>query len=291
MRAVSGLTLLELLLGLALGAVVMMALVELYNVNRLTYDLTQGLSRIQANGRLATALLRAEIRPAGFAGCVPLSFHEAFRHHGLPVKLSLANSVRGTVTLSNKLPASDAVTVVKMATRNADVVAVSADHRRFKVSGHTTFKASDWVVLTDCRQGDVWQVESVSAGPWLTTTTALPGYRPGAVIGHLVEHTFYVGNTGRKTLRGNPVYGLYVQSFAGAREELLEGVSAMQIEYGVCAEPGAVLRTRGEAVQDWSKVVSVHLLLTLDSVDEITQSGTKLSRPWPITIALRERSC
>lgn len=69
-RPVAGLSLIELLVALAISAVLVLGLVEVFAASRTAYQLSTGLARVQENGRFAMDFLQRDLRMAGHLGCV-----------------------------------------------------------------------------------------------------------------------------------------------------------------------------------------------------------------------------
>lgn len=64
-----GLSLVELLVALALGAFITVGIIQMFTANRETYQVSVGQARLQENARFAMEFLARPIRMAGFAGC------------------------------------------------------------------------------------------------------------------------------------------------------------------------------------------------------------------------------
>ena len=65
-----GLSLVELMVALALGAVLMAGAISLFVNNRATYEVTNDMARLQENARFALEVMTQDIRMAGHTGCV-----------------------------------------------------------------------------------------------------------------------------------------------------------------------------------------------------------------------------
>lgn len=68
-----GVTLLELMIALALGAIVSLGAVQLFDASQRSASLGEGQARLQENGRFALAFLREAVRSAGLAPCAGLT--------------------------------------------------------------------------------------------------------------------------------------------------------------------------------------------------------------------------
>ncbi len=68
-RGHRGLSLIELMVGLAIGALLTIGLIQVFAASRATSQMQEGLSRVQENGRFATQYLQRQMRMVGFMGC------------------------------------------------------------------------------------------------------------------------------------------------------------------------------------------------------------------------------
>lgn len=66
----TGMTLVELMVALAVGALLILGLVQVFGASRTAYQLSQGLARVQENGRFAMDTLQRDLRMTGHLGCV-----------------------------------------------------------------------------------------------------------------------------------------------------------------------------------------------------------------------------
>lgn len=65
----AGLSLVELLVALALGAFITIGIIQIFTANQETYRVNIGQARMQENARFALEFLKVPIRMAGYAGC------------------------------------------------------------------------------------------------------------------------------------------------------------------------------------------------------------------------------
>lgn len=66
----AGVSLIELMVALAIGAVLMLGLVQVFGASRAAYATAEGVSRVQENARFALDYLQRDVRMAGHFGCV-----------------------------------------------------------------------------------------------------------------------------------------------------------------------------------------------------------------------------
>ena len=69
-RRAAGLTLIELMIAMLIGIVLVLGMVQVFAASRAAYLLSEGLGRVQENGRFALDFLQRDIRMAGHFGCV-----------------------------------------------------------------------------------------------------------------------------------------------------------------------------------------------------------------------------
>lgn len=107
-----GLSLVEIMVALLLGAIITVGIVNMFTANRATYQVNMGQARLQENGRFAMDFVTASMRNAGYMGC------------------------------SSRVPEIN--NVVIPAAGNNDSPPASAFDLRDAISGHRKLSASDW---------------------------------------------------------------------------------------------------------------------------------------------------
>ncbi len=74
-RRTQGLGLVEIMVALAISGLLLLGLVQLFSGTRVAYQTTEGLARVQENGRFAMDFLQRDLRMAGHMGCVADAAH------------------------------------------------------------------------------------------------------------------------------------------------------------------------------------------------------------------------
>ncbi|NYZ62729.1 PilW family protein [Luteimonas deserti] len=69
-RRVQGVSLVEMMIALAIGAFLMLGLARVFSASRTAYQLSEGVSRVQENGRFAIDFIQRDLRMVGHMGCV-----------------------------------------------------------------------------------------------------------------------------------------------------------------------------------------------------------------------------
>ncbi|MCD9029781.1 PilW family protein [Luteimonas sp. BDR2-5] len=67
---VRGFSLIELMIAMLIGLLLLIGVVQLFSASRAAYQLSEGMSRVQENGRFAIDFLQRDTRMAGHFGCV-----------------------------------------------------------------------------------------------------------------------------------------------------------------------------------------------------------------------------
>jgi len=91
-----GFSLVELMISLALGAVLTVGIIQLFAANSDSYNLLQGQSRLQESARFAMSFIGKEVRKAGYRGCFSNSdtLYTTLDPTKLPYEYDLRTSVQ-----------------------------------------------------------------------------------------------------------------------------------------------------------------------------------------------------
>ena len=117
-------------------------------------------------------------------------------------------------------------------------------------------------------------------------------FQRNAWVGRLGATDWYVGYNGRGS---TSLYRMRLKSGTGTpvAEEIVAGISNMQITYGVNGSD-TIADASAVAAGDWAKVNSVFVKLWIDSADtnvssDSTANSGKLTRTYTYIITLRNR--
>ena len=187
--AVSGLTLVELMIALMLGLLVVGSASAIFISNRQTYRATEGLGRVQENGRMAFELLSRDLREAGGNPCgyanrsepmvlvnvlnTPttrwwtnwnggITGYEATIPGGSP-----ANRVAGTDAVD--LMGGDSSSAAVVSNHNPTGVAITLN-----TAAHG-FTDSDLAIICDSAQASLFQVTGVAGSVLQHNNSGTPG--------------------------------------------------------------------------------------------------------------------
>lgn len=99
-RSPSGFSLIEMMIALVLGSILILGLAQVFAASRSSYALSEGLSRVQENGRFAVDYMQRDLRMVGHFGCA----NDQFRlqksgllesHLASPGALDFSHSIQG----------------------------------------------------------------------------------------------------------------------------------------------------------------------------------------------------
>ena len=273
----AGLTIIELLVAIALGAILLSGAIQLFVNNRATYELTTDMARLQENARFALQAMVSDIRMAGHSGCVNdlarVSNNTGFTSGELadpttglegidagaaswspsgygggvfsPVAGFLANADALTVRyLVGERADADGDAVLDMEVTNS----VYSGNLNITVGNNTIGLATTAVAgISDCGGVDVFTVGGVG-GNTITANGLSRAYDPinKALVGRFVAARYFLRNNAEGVpslfrVGFNTAPGsLSTEEPLANQEELVDGVQSMQILYGVDANGDSV---------------------------------------------------
>ncbi len=330
----SGMSLVELMIAVALGIIITGGLIEIFINNKLTYRVQDGLARLQENGRYAHYYLSKEIRMAGYGSCGSLkTLVPAIQAKVVPPNFafSIDDVITGhdgnaDGTWSPALPPTLATVVAP----GTDVIGLHSASRysvtlkkpmvqpnvALIVEDRIDIQQDDVILICDSDTADIFFVTNVmnaesishgSNGNW--TPNLSKAYQTDARVMKIESSVFYLKDTGRVNITGQPILALVFQDLNGVESELVEGVEEMQITYGVDSSGDLVADTYQtattiDAANNWANVMSVRLSLLLNTIEEVnpqqqqftyngntaTPGDRMLRRQWDYFITLRNRT-
>lgn len=261
-----GLSLIELMISLALGLLVVLAVTYVFAGSRANYRHQDALSAVQESGRIALEVLTRDVRMAGYPGCGNLPF---LRH----LSLNFSNDVAIGGVFNADAAVADSITIVRGSSNLTSVVGMPAFNQVQLVDVDTlgSVAVGDQLLITDCAYTEVFQVGDVTDDLLTATAVLTRQYSTGSLVMRLENVNYSVAGN---ELRRNG------QAIAG-------GVVNMKVFYGVDTDadrsadnyvtnPGAAVPT------DWPNVVSVRVNLTVTERD--------ITMPFSTTITLRNRA-
>jgi len=266
----SGFTLIEIMVALAISALLLGGIVQVFSTLKQTDKLSNALSRIQESSRVAYDVITYDARLTSYIGCADPIVKDGLttKANGAPIYNGnyVNSSLWGTdVTAAGwgtaagldmgSAPNPINGTGARNARPNSDVIRfqhLSTDHvflgSNMSTSGSNIvlssnslgLAAGDLAVVANCNYGDLFKISSISSSPVTVTHTATDNnsanmtfnYTTAATVSAFISNTYFVASTGRTNSNGDPIYGLYLRDLKGNVNEVVEGVEFMRVLYG-----------------------------------------------------------
>jgi type IV pilus assembly protein PilW len=278
-RRHAGLTLVELMVALVLGVILIGGVLQLYVANKGTYLVQDDLSRLQESARFAMDMTTRDIRQAGYWGCYNLTPTNNLNVGGVNFNVGIQGTEGGGLNGSDSLILSGAsgsgitIQLPYMPTPSASL------H-----TNNNAFKQGDTVLVSDCKNGNVFQITNATPGNGTidhnTGNAVSPGnaiqdldkkYQGDAQIYTVQSITYTVATDGTTGLPN-----LYRKDGTNAAVPLLEGVEDMQILYGIDSDADKIPNryVNAGAVVDWTTVVAVRIALLVRTVNQVAATAT-----------------
>lgn len=292
-----GITLIEILIAMLLGAFLLGGVIQIFVNTKQTYRMQESLSRLQENGRFAMEFLTYDIRMAGYLGCMSRvssitntlnNSTDYLYNFGIPIQGNNWNAATSAwlpaadSSIITPLNGSDIITIRSVNPNGATVTQHpggtppgSAD---LKLSSNPGINDCDIAIVSDCQTAAVFQITNFNAANNNNTvhntgtcTPPGPGNATQALGKSYVGAELFLAQTISYYIRSNPggIPALYRRRNANTVEELVEGIEQMQILYGVDTDSDNVADRYLTAnnVTNWNTVASVRISLLARTID------------------------
>jgi type IV pilus assembly protein PilW len=325
-RHQQGLTLIELMISMVLGLVIIGGVIGVLLSNKRSYGTNVGLAQVQETARSAFELIARDVRQSAGNGCDNPTRTSNLLNTGTAWwqtwwgmtgtnNGSADNAVTTGTAVGTWVAGTDTLHVQGIDGIAYSVASADAGAATITVSTDAPFVAGDIAVVCDFDHAAIFQISAWNAGADTLThddSGSTPGncspnlgypavcggsvpayeYQENAQVGRLLAAVWYVGNNGRAADGGRSLYRRRLgPGGVEVTEEMVAGVTDMQIEYG---ENNSNDIGPATTVGDWSNVNSIFVRLTAESADaRITTDNTvnqgRISRTFTYLITLRNR--
>ncbi len=259
LHAQRGLSLIEVMVALTLSSIIILGLTQIFTANLQSFRVAEASARTQEVGRLATMIIGREIRNAAYWGCLGNSGLQDGRLNSILVDdgtFDVTALLRGLDAEDNSGAGNSDVLYLGGLNGNSAINVTfqpSVNAANLQVDDNDPFNENDILIVTNCKQGDVFQVTnvnssnevvvhnsgSVSDGPGNSTQALSTNYNDdpdGASVFRPRQQRFYLrdNGSGRRELvtDGVGVTGSGIGNFSPP-VALLQDVMDFQIEFGV----------------------------------------------------------
>lgn len=295
-----GLSIVEFMITMTLGALIIAAASSVYLSNKKTNRVQEGLARLQENARFATYQLNYDLRMAGYQGCLNTNTITITNRIKNPSSVTLFDTpidgfdASGSSfspalpsNLSGKTLAGSDVLEIRRA--SSTTIQMKADmtmpNNPVLVYDRKGINAGDVVMISNCSVGDIFIAGANTNGTAITHTSAdntgndlTVAYTAGTQVMQFLYYAYYIKNTGRTNADNQPVLALVRQDVDGIEEEIAEGVEQMRILYGVDTNADKAVDTTQTATQvqagnNWNNVISVRINLLFATVENVNDAA------------------
>lgn len=273
-----GFSLLEILLAMALAGFLASMLGAVYLSTKKIYQEQRSLTLATENIRFAATFLSQALSVAGYVGGAALSDIAPIAvDPKVPLTVDLENSLQGCNSmqappyLQNKIKIGTDCFIVQRASANGTALSDDAAKNAtvINVLNNPTSVTNNLILIADFEDADLVRATNIISNSINLSFPLQHAYQKDfTTVTSFNETAYFIGDTLRHYPDGTKIYSLYLLNNRGNKEELLEGVTDMQISYGVADANGAIKKyyrlpemTRSYL---WGRVKSVRLHLTVD---------------------------
>ena len=321
-----GFTLVELMVSMVLGLVVVGGVISVLVANRNSYRTNEGLSQVQESARTAFELLARDLRQTGSTGCDNarrmsnvLNASPAWWRNWVSVQgFDGADTAVTTGTgTTQRVAGTDTLHMhsIEGGGFPVNVHSIGASTISLSVLTPPPINAGDIMMMCDFDHAVIFQASAWDGASVMTVSTGgTPGncsvglgfptdcttpnnyaFPRNSWVGRLQAVTWYIGNNGRVDDGGRSLYRVRLDT-GGAlvTEEVVSGVSDMQVEYGRNGSDLVQDATAVTAATAWPQVNSVFVTVTVNSTDQRVSTDSaavngRLTRTFSYLVALRNR--
>ena len=291
LKRMQGLTLIETMVAITISLILLGGAITLFINNKVAYETTDNLSRLQENARFAVEFMLEDLRMVGYFGCRnsmdtvnntivtaegdgtledTLSPIEGIDNKG--VGSTWSPSANGD-TVANIVDGTDAVTIRHLSGSN--IMVTDNAGGQLTVDDATGMAVNDLVGVSDCGGADVFSITGL-AGNVISHDPLARAYDSNGdandpsnpMVSTFVAVRYFVGVDGN----GSPSLFREVlgPGVVPVQQQLIEGVESMHIVYGIDTDndnvPDSYVPAGDAALDDateWSNVVAVRLSLLM----------------------------
>jgi type IV pilus assembly protein PilW len=305
-----GLTLIEIMIALVISSFLMLGAMTLFISNKRIFNEMESMGRLQENARFAINLLISDLRMAGYLGCSddPTLVTNTLTGAGTAGNLfNFDNPIEGSDNGGAWSPSasgdpvstyavggttSDAITI-----RFADPIANDASLSANMANGavgtdiplactgadcSNFFDVGEPLAISDCASTDIFDLTAVTSNDISHGSAALSkGYNDTSQISRYVTNRYFIANGTngpalfRRTFaqdKGDVDIDTNTTEFLAQDQELIEGVEAMHIMYGVDSDADQIANSHVVAsgvvgAGGWDNVVSVKIAILVRTIN------------------------
>lgn len=307
-----GFTLVELMVGMALGLFLVAVMGMIYVGSKSTFQSQESIARLQENGRFAMDTIATDLRMSGFRGCLGQSKGTVLTNTldvATPMLYDFSQSIWGAHYTGGAWSPALGAPMAGIGPKTAgDVLVVRHpigsgwaltgemmdNNGALTISPTSTIKQGDILLVADCGGSAITQATNASPGlggsiqhqpgvagitPGVTTTDLGRAFLQDASVWRMQTVIYYLGDSVRRP--GAVSLWSYMApgpNFVTQQSELVTGVDRMVVRYGIDTDgDGSADQFRtADGVANWNGVVSARVELLLVGPD-----GSMTTSPQP----------
>lgn len=301
----SGLSLIELMIALLLGVLLSIGLVQVFSSNSQSFRTNEASARVQESGRIAADILARALRNAGFFGCFPLQGvtnnldetdpnYDRERHGFEVLGVSAIDDASYSERPAGAVAGTDffRVTAVRRPGETVKLAEAMSDTTDIELTEAGTLQVGDFIYLSDCEHGDIFQISSLATAGSTVKITAndsngssgVPGndfsanapaactvagsclsaaYTAGTEVFQPYSEIYYIGES------ADGGRSLFLRLSDGTSVELVAGVEDMAVRFGEGTTTTGVQNWReADSVTDWDDILAVEVSLLVASPND-----------------------
>jgi len=308
----AGFSIVELMISIALGLLVLAAVLKIFTANLEGVHLQNAFSRVQENGRLATELIIRDIRGADYWGCVG-NIGEITNHLDtgdsnynaslLPVDgngIGGSNDVTSQTISSINVKDNTDILVLRGASSMSSIKITKpympTTSAVIQINTGNSIAKGDLILISDCQSADLFSNTQQN-----TPTNGNLGHNTGNLANGIKNATKNLS----KTYQGNAqILAPYTKQYFiginssgsdslyradnGIANELVRGINNLQIMYGEDSNGNGSVNIFTATPTDMAQVLSIRVSLTSESGESST--GSPLQRTYQTTANIRNRT-
>ena len=300
-----GVGLVELMIGLVLGLFLIAGIIQIYLGSKSSYRVTEGMSRLQENARYAMTVIGRELSAGGHMGCLdttpspppePAKIVNTLTNK--TTEYDFETQVTGsdgpdTLTIRRAVARGSIPVIERMASQASSIKLDSSD------PDYAALEQYQVLTLSNCTLAAVFMItnDPSSSSGVIQHQTGVTAPSGGINPGQSNATTDLEGRFGNDGGSVATVFQTQSSTFdiSNGRlrlnnQELIEGVSDMQVVYGLPAAGGTIKYVdAGSVGADWALVEAVRIRLTFNTVEQVSTSGTVIDKIYETTFRLRNR--
>ncbi len=299
-----GFSIVELMVAMTLSLVMLAGALAVTYSSKVTYSQNERVARIQEAGRTALELISRDLRGSGFRGCTRAADLQNMLNDATDLRWNFANPVEGFESTGGATwdpalpalvdsPAEDNDVLVIRAVRAGQpsftttlAMANASDGIEVTYPLNNMLTAGRTLLISDCTASAVFAASGVTDNGTEATLSraidaAIAGVGPGnekidleyefgvgAQVAPIDSVVYYIreSNIDRNGVRNPALWQIVGDQDP---QELIEGIEALQVRYGIDTNDDGVINEyeTADGVTDWREVISVSVALLVRSVE------------------------